>query len=284
MESVISARNRLQKKLLPFVIPRKSFGVGKPNRGLPSYKTPPVIEVVYAVGFAPLAKLTAPHTGLFWRSIENKFPSVKQAQPIGPIPQDIWKTIPRVWYVSEDQNTIVQIQNNRFVFNWRKVREEDTYPRFETIESSFQENFSKFVSFLETEKLGSLDIRSYELSYFNHIERAGRLAGPQSARLLFPDFRWQNRRNRFLPMPYHVFWNVQIEIGEVGLLVADLKSAQRGNDGQDIFVLELTARGDARTNDNSDLHDWFLRARECIVNGFADLTNDRLQVELWGRE
>ncbi|MYL10957.1 MAG: TIGR04255 family protein [Cenarchaeum sp. SB0669_bin_11] len=269
---------------MPYVKLKKSLGVGCPIRGLPSYQKPPVVEVVYAVIFSPLPKLTAAHTGIFWKSIEDKFPSVKQTQPIGALPRDIWTTVPRIWYVSEDENTVVQVQNNRFVFNWRKVRADDVYPRFEVVESSFQENFSKFLSFLEEANLGGLDIRSFELSYINHIERMEKLSGPKSARLLFPDFRWQNRRNRFLPMPYHVFWNIQIELAGTGLLSVDLKSATRNNDGQDIFVLELTASGDGRANENSDMHDWFLRAREGIVRGFADLTNERLQVELWGRE
>ena len=266
------------------MIRKKTRALGKFAPGLPSYRNPPVIEVVYAVAFSPLAKLAAPHTGLFWSSIKDKFPSVQQAQPIGPIQRDIWTTIPRVWYVSEDGNTIVQMQNNRFVFNWRKVRASDSYPRFEVIESAFRQNYSKFVDFLEGEGLGSPEVRSYELSYFNHIERKGKLAGPQSTRLLFPDLRWQNRRGRFLSVPYNVSWSAQFDFPGNGLLVADLKSAKRSNDDQDIFVLELTATGSAATKEISDMHDWFLQARKNIVKGFADLTNDKYQVDLWGRE
>ena len=163
--------------------------------GLPSYRQAPVIEVVYGVAFAPLTLMKAPHTGLFWSAIRDSFPKVQHAAPVGPMPRefDIGNPpLPRIWFVSEDDNYLVQVQNNRFLFNWRVVRPSDVYPRFEVVQDGFKRNFALFEEFVKSASLGELELTNYELTYVNHIERKkGKLKKLRSARAIFPDLLWR---------------------------------------------------------------------------------------------
>jgi hypothetical protein len=66
--------------------------------------------------------------------------------------------------------------------------------------------------------------------------------------------------------------------------MADLKPAYRHSDRQEIFVFELKAMGSATTEGNENANAWFEQAREWIVRGFADLTSEKAQSNLWGIE
>lgn len=258
------------------------------DNALPSYINPPVIEVVYGVAFSPLAEFYAPHSGLFWSKVRHEFPTVRHAPPLGPLPPELdfgSLPLPRIWFISKDENFLIQLQNNRFLFNWRVVRPGDKYPRFERIQESFDKYFAMFREFVIAESLGELSLQSYELTYINHIDRAGRLRGFQNLGQLFPDLRWRSSAKRFLPTPSHLAWQVGFELpGQNGRLVADLKPAQRKFDMHELLVLELKASGPARADADGELSTWFDLAREWIVRGFSDLTSEKMQKELWGRE
>lgn len=87
---------------------------------LPSYNKPPVIEVIYGVAFNALEKLRAPHSGLLWSKIREEFPKTAHAAPIGRAPTEISfgaLPLPRIWYMRDYGNFLVQLQSNRFLFN-----------------------------------------------------------------------------------------------------------------------------------------------------------------------
>jgi len=257
-----------------------------PNRGqLPSYETPPVIEVVYGVAFNELDGLKAPHTGIFWSLIRDSYPKVQHAAPAGPFPRDFDVKnlpLPRIWFISQDENFLVQLQADRFLFNWRTRSLGDEYPRFDIVQSGFHSNFAIFSDFVESNGLGELTLRSYELTYVNHIPRSGRYERFQKIGSLFPDLRWRTPTKRYLPAPSHLTWSVGFEFGDAGRLTAELKPAIRRLDDQALYVLELKATGQAHTQDPTHVAAWFAQAHEWIVRGFADLTSETAQTRLWG--
>ncbi len=257
------------------------------RQNLPNYCNPPVIEVAYGVSFNPLTALKAPHTGVFWSSIRDAFPEVQHAVPVGPLPKEFDMgnlPLPRIWFISEDENYLVQLQNNRFLYNWRIMRPSDAYPRFEAVQKGFKKYFALFENFVESAGLGDLELQSYELTYINHIERKGKYKNPRHISAIFPDLRWKFPAKRFLPIPSHLTWSVGFEFGEKGRLAANLKTAYRNSDQQELFVLDLKATGKATIEGNENVNAWFDQAREWIVRGFEDLTSERAQTDLWGKE
>ncbi|MBT6274289.1 MAG: TIGR04255 family protein, partial [Chromatiales bacterium] len=257
-------------------------------QSLPSFQRPPVIEVVHSVAFNPLSQLKAPHTGIFWAQIRDEFPNVQHAPPVNLTPGDFDSAglpMPRIWFVSESENNLVQLQNNRFMYNWRIIRPDDEYPRFESVHAAFSKNFQRFQTFVADEEIGDLEIQGYELTYINHIDRLGKLNTLRNVGSLFPDLRWRNPSKRYLPVPSHLTWSMGFEFDDNrGRLVAELKTARRRNDDSEIFVLEMKATGNANVPGNEDATEWFNLAREWIVRGFMDLTHESLQASLWARD
>ena len=64
----------------------------------------------------------------------------------------------------------MQIQRDRFIRNWRRVRPDDRYPRYETLKPLFSEDWGQFVDFLGQEGLGVPEINQCEVTSINHIE------------------------------------------------------------------------------------------------------------------
>src|ERR1035437_8819995 len=108
---------------------------------LPSFKKPPVIETAISVQFKSVDGLTNAHLGLFWdRHLREAYPKVVDAELITPQTEVFGENIRRrlrlpsfrigpseaamrLQMISEDDQTMVQIQNGRLVFTWRKMKD-----------------------------------------------------------------------------------------------------------------------------------------------------------------
>lgn len=88
---------------------------------------------------------------------------VIQAQPAGP----------RFWFLNSEETNIVQIQTDRFVYNWRKTNDDQLYPRFDSVRSAFREEFTFLLKELELDPASSF-VDVCEVSYTNAIQRPGR--------------------------------------------------------------------------------------------------------------
>lgn len=91
------------------------------------FKAPPVNEVIVGKAFDRCDALLLPFFGRFWDLVQGDFPKVQHAplltdegvsnvavDPASQLP------LPRVWFVSEDEHRLLQLQPDRFFFNWRQ--------------------------------------------------------------------------------------------------------------------------------------------------------------------
>jgi uncharacterized protein (TIGR04255 family) len=265
---------------------------------LPAYKKPPVIEVVCGVQFDSLDALTAPLLGIFWQSIRDEYPKTQSMPPLGAVVERIPKAhgndrvqvevvetppLPRTFFVHRSENWVMQIQGDRFLHNWRRTSDADEYPRFPAVFPKFWNAWLRFREFCMHEGLGELTANQLELTYINHISLGvgwQTLAGVGN---VLPDIKWRTSE-RFLPNPESMAWNVSFRLPEDrGRLHVVFKHAIRRVDSVPVLLCELTARGAPLSNDEPALRDWFNMGREWIVRGFADLTDERIQHELWER-
>lgn len=251
---------------------------------LPRYLKPPVSEVVCGVLFERLASFKAPHSGLFWSQFKDSFPVCEHANRLGPfVAEDFPLMLPRVWLVSEDKRHIIQLQDDRFLFNWRRVEASDTYPGFETIYELFSSRYLQFKKFVEGEGLGSIKVKECELTYVNQIEESGQASSIERVNQAFPDLAWDGEA-RFLPPPIGVSWQGVFRLPQgKGTLTSKLQTANRKADDQPILVFELAARGLGTDPSSGRVDAWFQTAHGWIVQAFADLISDTYQEEKWQR-
>ena len=253
---------------------------------LPSYDTPPVVEVVLGLTFETLSSVKLPHIGLFWDRIKSEFPRCEQAPPLGNINAVIEREsgvpLPRVWFINQDDDNLIQLQKNKFLFNWRK--REASYPRYGSVSSQFFRHLAAFKQFLSDHDLGSVIPSECECTYINHIPKGVEWESPMDVGSVLPDVNWRQTDERFLPNPDAVSWGAIFKMAaNSGNLFAKLNSGTRLPDNAPVFILEMTARGVALNKSDDDLRQWYGIAREWIVRGFKDLTSEKVQREHWKR-
>jgi uncharacterized protein (TIGR04255 family) len=270
------------------------------KRNLPEFEQPPVIEVVCGVLFRNLDALLAPHLGLLWDKYRSEYPSSEERNPLWPVvepsgdelspsvavegPINI-PSLPRVWFVSEDDTSIIQVQRDRFLCNWREGESKQKYPRFQTVFSTFRKRLDVFVKFLSDESIGSLEPLQYELTYVNHIPKGEGWTSLADIGNVVPDFAWRAKESRFLDEPEIVNWQSRFLLPDgLGRLHVTLRLVLRASDRLPMLRFDLTARGIQKVQSEDSMHDWFEVGHEWIVRGFTDLTAAKAHNELWRRK
>lgn len=264
---------------------------------LPDYEKPPVIEVVCGISFVPLERFQVVHVGMFWERLIRDFPKVEEHPPITTLIEHLGgptssvaaiqlvetPPLPRVWFVDNAGNGIIQIQRDAFLHNWRKLTATDQYPRFQMVMEAFTNHLDRFQAFIEEYSLGTIAPVQFELTYVNHLAQNKLWSHGKSVGALFPDFVWRNSNQRFLPNYEGVNWRTTFRLPEdAGRLNVSIQTAVRRHDNEPVVILELKARGITKERSLHALQKWFDIAHEWIVRGFADLTSEKAQKDLWG--
>ncbi len=251
---------------------------------LPTFNNPPINEVVCGMRFRPLDKLLLPHIGLLWNKFRSEYPRIQHAPPIGEILVDnaTGLPIPRVWFINEADDQLIQFQIDRFYFNWRN-RGED-YPRYDYIITNFENVLNSILDFFSISDLGEFQPIEYELTYINRIPRGQGWESFDDLSQIFTDFTWNNSADRFLQNPGKVNWTAEFVMPEQkGFLSVNLKHAIRIEDKIPLLVFELKARGNAESKEGEKIRQWFDLAHEWIVRGFTDLTTPEMH-KIWEKE
>lgn len=252
---------------------------------LPSYKNPPVDEVVCGTRFRPTDKLRIPHIGLLWDRLRKDYPIIQHAIPISFTKGDVLVDratgfpLPRVWFINTHDDELVQFQTDRFYFNWRR-RNRD-YPRYGHVVGNFEGLFTTIKELFKDFDLGEPEPIQHELTYINHIPKGVGWKTIDDLAEVFSDFFWSKSAGRFLPDPEEINWATKFSFPEKkSHLIITLKQAIRAEDELPILIYELKALG---MDSDSNVRTWFDSAHEWIVRGFTDLTTEKMH-KLWELE
>lgn len=251
-----------------------------------------------AAQFGKIRRLSGPRMGLLWRRYRDSFPRLEvhpaldpRFEELGPPPRGALTvkleqvSTPRVWFVGSNEAHLVQLQQDRFVFNWRRIGGQD-YPRYEHVRAEFLKNFEIFRNFLDEEGLGSAVLNQWELTYVNHIPAGSGWHRHGELDSVAPVLSGTGQGD-FLPEPEDIALRVRYRMPDpegVSRLHVEVTPFfdQHGNPA---MTLALTARGVVRPDggSSSSLETRLNAGREWIVRGFADATSDTMH-RLWERE
>ena len=262
-----------------------------PPRGLPAFGRPPLVEVALSLQFKSLPGFTTAHTGLLWRRYRDGFPLVEEHPRLEPAEEAFESAqqprvqisfgnkppAPRVWFLSADRTSLIQVQNDRLVYNWRKANQQADYPRYEQVRSRFRKHVEVFAEFLVDADLGEISVNQCEITYVNQFPR--RLAEAESGDAGEVFTNWRSRQgSTFLPTPEDVAlrWRFRMSErngpGRLHVMAQPAWDLTR----QPIWTLNLMARGRPVGTGIDDAFAFLDRGREWIVRGFADLTTERM--------
>jgi uncharacterized protein (TIGR04255 family) len=257
----------------------------------PSFKTPPINELICGVQFEGADGFSTCHMGLFAERIKTEYPKFEDQAPLPKLylegvvqaPQFIaMPPLRRVFYLKPPGNFLIQLQQERLLHNWRKLEEVDEYPRFAEAFRRFSNAWEMFQEFLVSAALPPATASIFELTYINHIVADGGefprnlwdfLAFNESSPKAIVESEEVNPS--MAAMQYG--WTLPKSQGHLTL---DLKHGVRPSDDRQVLLLELTVRGKPLQSD--DMSRWFDLAHESIVNTFDQLTTKTAH-ELWDK-
>jgi uncharacterized protein (TIGR04255 family) len=266
--------------------------------GLPVYRNPPIDEVAISVQFLPVEGFLDEHIREYWHTVRADYPLAQPMPrieaPVEPIdssapapPMQIQlqmsgmiPTQGRMWLINEADDFLVQVQNSRFIQNWR--RRETAYPYFEAINDLFWLNYRKFEQFLRDADLPQPQVQQVEVTYINWISDMPMISFFKPAGVATISVFGEDRQ------PEDQNWTARYLIRSENELVERLyvqclpalrpqASAERGTH----FALTFRAARLAGIPDD-EAAELIGTARTVIVNTFAELTTDAAQ-ESWGR-
>lgn len=279
-------------------VPRERESMPRPL-DLPDFASPPVDEVVVGVQFLPLGGFHDALVGLYWQSLRQDYPRVEpqprlvdipiqmtlERQP-GPIPIPLPFPIGiapqgRTWLVSHNDKFLIQIQNTRFLQNWRKRAGQ--YPHFEQVHTLFRDHYQQFLRLLDQENVVRPDVQQIEVSYINWIRDLSMEAflKPATASSIV----LQNSALQPVNQTWTGRYSLGTEDGITRVLNVQCQPAFRmvegGNRPGIQFVFTVNA---ARANGmgTEELESVMFDSREAIVRAFDQLTTDQAHRH-WGK-
>lgn len=262
--------------------------------GLPEYDEPPVVETVLGAQFARLSSFTAVHAGWFLKSqLDASWTKTQEVPRI----QDVFERFgsARIWLqneirliqpgsqssrlqiVRDDEERMLQLQDSRFIQNWKKGPGGAGYPSYRKLLPEFKDYFSRFDAFALAEKLGSLQVNQWEITYVNLLPRGGLWNSPQDLPKIFPWFAMPVAgldAVKELDAFGSGEWSFELA-DQVGRLYVSMAQVRIGSpvDGPETLNLQLTARGPTQPDKGVDLFRGLDIGHGAIVRAFTAMTS-----------
>ncbi len=257
------------------------------------FANPPINEVAIALFHLPLGELKAQHIGLYWNRIRNRYPRCDQQtviiSPQDQQPPEIFKDVPgeifplpRFWFFSDVHPTLIQIQRNAFLFNWRRGDGKVEYPHYETVADGFWKELDRYNTFLQDVIGEKLDvIQRCELNYVNLIDPNEFFAGPSEIGNVLPLFgglhQVETEDQRLVGMNTTVTYQIN------RMLFIDLitRLGVRSDTKQPVIYLEMKAHGVPDDLSLEGGRSWYDAAHNAIYRMFLEITDKQIQEEVW---
>jgi len=274
----------------------------------PDYDNPPVVEVALSVQFDRLEGLDTAQVGQLWvERYKDRYPRTEDNPPLDPLVEILpgqdqpglgialqFGNVPplrRTWFLNEGGNRLVQIQSDRFVYNWRKEDETEKYIRYENVLEGFIREYTEFTSFIEQQGIGKLKLNQCEITYVNPLVLPGNINTHQNLDRLLTVFRPEYCPNPvtgeiFLEKPESVrmalMYLMKNDEGKAyGRLHVSADPVINSRDKKAAYMLKLTCRGVLLGSGLEGIKKFFDKSREWIVHGFHCITTEDLHKE-WG--
>jgi uncharacterized protein (TIGR04255 family) len=254
---------------------------------LPDFERPPVIEVAVGVEFVAMPALGAVTLVALARRWSAEYPDVYEQPPLPPgrspgtvlapfaFQFSTWAPAIRLWMLRPDGQTLVQVQNDRLVLNWRRTNEGDQYPRYRVLLPEFLRLWDDFLAFVQerTDQLPHTAVA--EVTFVNSIRSptAHDLSTVMAtvATNEMPGTLVETRISHVL------------DVGEPEAPARTWIEAAPGARADEI-VLTVSTRGALRgdAGDAEAITATLDHAHACGVNGFSQVTRQSMHEE-WGR-
>lgn len=248
-------------------------------------------ELIIALYHLPIVEMKSQHIGLYWNRIRDRYPLCEQqpiiivdssdTHPLSEAPGEIFP-LPRFWFSSVAHPTLIQIQRNAFIFNWRRLATNE-YPHYETVITDFWRELEDYKTFVQELGGRGLDVvRRCELTYINIISLNEFFANPAQLMNVLPpiasfsDIQTDNRQLAGMnaTATYLVNPTLRIDLAiKLGHRTDDTKAL--------VAILELKAHGVPSDLSLEGTRSWYGSAHDATYKLFLDATAKQVQERIW---
>jgi uncharacterized protein (TIGR04255 family) len=269
-----------------------------PENDLPDFDNPPVVETVLSAQFERLAAMRSVHFGAFWQRVKDEFPNTGEQPALPSVLEQATEVLqpvqlrfepletlplPRLWLLNSRGSEMMQIQNDRFIKNWRKAAPDAEYPHYTpVIKPAFDRDFKRFQTFVADENLGAIKVTQCEVTYVSHIVAGEGWSKRDEIEKIFTFWKQPAAEpypGRAEDFACHARFPILGPNKEwIGRLHVDVQSGVSVSDNKPMYALNLTARGMYGSG-----VEFFDIGRRCIVKSFKHLTTQHMH-EIWGKK
>ena len=275
----------------------KGFSMSRSSPFRLQFEHPPLVEKALAVVFEPLPRFTIADFGLFWTKIQSEFPDVSTEEPVevqtelfAPQPKGFNFQIepalvmPRAMYRAA-AGELVQLQNDRFGFNWVKVGS-TPYPQSDAVMARFDDLYARFCAFVSERELGELRLRQCEMTNLNIMPVSDFGADYGDLTKLF-NVDPLEMGVPFLRAATYTRSRQHLILGDdgepVGRLHTSIEPVIATQDNSKAFKLELTARSAPAIGSIEEARRFFEVARDSVNCAFRAITTQSMR-DRWGEK
>jgi uncharacterized protein (TIGR04255 family) len=270
--------------------------VGTPSQeeGRIKFADPPINELVVSMFHLPILEFKAQHIGLYWSRIRERYPLCEQQPFVVNAPDQNpflgleapgeFLPLQRFWFFSNQHPTLIQIQRNAFMFNWRRVPNLPTgeYPHYEAVVQDFWRELQGYEEFIREVVGGKLDVvQRCELGYVNLITPneffpdvtrvAAVLPSLSSLENLAANGRTLTGLNATIT--YRLTPNLAVDL--------TIRLGRRADTDEVALVLDLKAHGAPSDLSVQGAREWYESAHNATYRLFLDATAKDLQEKIW---
>lgn len=247
------------------------------------FKNPPINEVVIAVYFRqPIIDFRSEHAGLLWAKLMKEFPHISQNPTLGPeiFAEPEPYPMPRYWLTSQDESTLIQIQKNAFLFNWRKQKA--SYPHYDHVKEKFDEHYAYFMQFIRDIGISQeIKISNCELIYINLFEKSDHWDSLSDSSNVVPSLSLIDIGDKDALLESFSYTTIYKTAHDVTTHV-NIKSGKKVKEPKTpVLLMELRTTGNLEKGTKSEADTWFNHAHDAIIETFVGITNKELQQDVW---
>lgn len=269
------------------------------------FNRPPVTEVALTAQFStPIVDLGT--LGAFAAQIEKEFPTQEQRPPAEAIaPEEFGQApgpppirfefrpeavpLPRLWFISQDGERLVQLQADRLSVNWRSMSGDPAkYPRYTNLREVFERQL-RTLSRLAKGRGKELRVSACEVLYVNPVTPLGKTEPGTHPDLASVINRLRTPpKGAFLGKPEDSQWQARWRIPStddakpVGRLHVSANPAL-SDDQRPLFVVQMNARITPSSPDAKGTMAALDVGHKWVVKGFEDITTNRMH-KIWEKE
>ena len=262
------------------------------------FENPPIEEVVLSILFRSLNSLLAPHLGEIWQDFkQNQFAQIVERPPVPPVVEKFPNPVgdpelrignapelPRIWFVHKDQTEIIQVQRDRFTFNWRRTDSDQKYPGFSTICNKFNGFYNRFCQIIKDMEIGEVTPLQYELTYIDQIRQGDGWNTLNDIGRIYNLFSNSQNSDSFWNGTEFVNLRVSFPVQELhARLHLAISNRVKAHDRQQTLQTDFTVRGFPENKEYS-IEAWFKSARDHIREKFVSMFTEDIQTRVWERK